>query len=438
MKELVVWMNGEKVGTWKAGRMHKFSYDGSWLASERARSLSLSLPLGARVIQGEAVRNYFDNLLPDNERIRERLRRRYQTGSTDVVDLLEAIGRDCVGAVQLLPKGMAPEGWDGVDAERLRDAQLASIIDGVTAEGPPADEDGLRAFRISIAGAQEKTALLRWKGRWCRPLGATPTSHIIKLPLGLIGGSRRVKAQDSVDNEWLCSKLLAALGLPVAPTDIARFGPHRVLVVQRFDREWMDKGRWLGRLPQEDLCQALGLPPSKKYEVDGGPGMEQCLAVLRGSRNPQDASIFLLAQLAFWLLAATDGHAKNFSIFLHRGDAIELTPLYDVLSMWPYFGDAPSQFNRRKAGLAMGIKSTTKHYLVHTIAARHWHGLAGRNGGQALWQRMLALVDAVPEALARVQSLLPADFPPRTWERISNGMQEHARVFKASLIDLAP
>ncbi|MDP2015768.1 type II toxin-antitoxin system HipA family toxin [Hydrogenophaga sp.] len=436
MKQLVVWMNGEKVATWEAGRTHKLTYEDSWARSSKARSLSLSLPLGAQVIQGDRVRNYFDNLLPDNERIRERLKRRYQTESTEVADLLEAIGRDCVGAVQLLPPGMKPKGWDRIEAEPLQANQVASIIDGVTAEGPAQQEDEDQLFRISIAGAQEKTALLLWKGQWCRPLGATPTSHIVKLPLGLIGGSRRVAAKDSVDNEWLCSKILSALGLPVARTDIASFGHHRVLMVERFDREWMDQGQWMARLPQEDLCQALGLSPAMKYETDKGPGLDKCLEVLRASSNPMDGSYFLLAQLAFWLLAATDGHAKNFSIFLNREDAIELTPIYDVLSMWPYFGSAPSQFNRRKAGLAMGVKSKSKHYLFHTIIARHWHGLAKNNGGTALWERMQALVQSVPAALDRVESALPADFPQRTWGRISVGMREHANTFTAGLVDV--
>jgi serine/threonine-protein kinase HipA len=436
MKQLVVWMNGEKVATWEAGRTHKLTYEDSWARSPKARSLSLSLPLGAQEIQGDPVRNYFDNLLPDNERIRERLKRRYQTESTEVADLLEAIGRDCVGAVQLLPPGMEPKGWERIEAEPLQAHQVASIIDGVTAEGAAQQEDEDQHFRISIAGAQEKTALLLWRGQWCRPLGATPTSHIVKLPLGLIGGSRRVDAKDSVDNEWLCSRILSALGLPVARADIVTFEHHRVLVVERFDREWMDNGRWMARLPQEDLCQALGLPPSMKYESDKGPGLLKCLEVLRASSNPMDASYFLLTQLAFWLLAATDGHAKNFSLFLNQGDAIELTPIYDVISMWPYFGNAPSQFNRRRAGLAMGLKSKSKHHLFHTIVARHWHGIAKSNGGNVLWERMQAMVQAVPQALDRVEAALPEDFPQRTWSRISKGMREHANTFTAGLVDV--
>jgi serine/threonine-protein kinase HipA len=129
-------------------------------------------------------------------------------------------------------------------------------------------------LRISIAGAQEKTALLRMDGQWCRPLGATPTTHILKLPLGLVGG-RRLDLSESVYNEWLCAQLLRELGLPVATTDIGHFDDQTVLVVERFDRQWQDvmPQRWIARIPQEDFCQVLGLPSEDKYEAQGGPGM---------------------------------------------------------------------------------------------------------------------------------------------------------------------
>ena len=136
MKTLCVWMNGQRVATWHTrDASHWLTYDDSWTTSDRARSLSLSLPLGATEIKGEAVRNYFDNLLPDSEQIRQRLRRRYKTASTEVVDLLEAIGRDCVGAVQLLPEGVTPQGWDSIAGQPLSDHDVAQILEGVTSDG---------------------------------------------------------------------------------------------------------------------------------------------------------------------------------------------------------------------------------------------------------------------------------------------------------------
>ena len=437
---LNVWMNGELVGTWTVDRAtHAFIYDRSWLASPKVRSLSLSLPITAsREVRGDAVANYFENLLPDNDRIRERLSRRFRTQGTDAFSLLEAIGRDCVGAVQLLPEGVEPKGWNQVEAAPLTERQIVDVLRAVPADtGPGAPRTDDELFRISIAGAQEKTAFTRFKGRWCRPLGATPTTHIVKLPLGLVGGSRRVDLSDSVANEWLCAQLVSQLGLPVAPTTMLRFGDETVLVVERFDRAWMDDGTWIVRLPQEDFCQALGVPPRRKYEQDGGPGMARCLQLLSGSADPQqDTMAFQLTQLAFWLLGATDGHAKNYSIFLHPGDSYVMTPLYDILSMWPYVGTAPNQFNARQIGLAMVMRAKNVHYKLHTILPRHWHGLAMKHGGPAVWDAMQGLVERVEPAIDAVAARLPSNLDGRTWQAIANGMRAQAARFAAGAAQL--
>jgi serine/threonine-protein kinase HipA len=435
---LGVWMNGERVGHWAVtrGGAHTLTYAPEWLRSSKVRSLSLSLPITpSRDVRGAVVANYFDNLLPDNDRIRQRLSRRFRTRDTEAFSLLQAIGRDCVGAVQLLPDGVEPEGWDRVDAEPLGDAQIAALIDAVPADATlgqaeaPADDD---LFRISLAGAQEKTALTRVGRRWCRPHGATPTTHIVKLPLGVVGGSRRIDLSDSVENEWLCAQLLGALGLHVARTEMAEFGVRKVLVVERFDREWMDGHRWIARLPQEDFCQALGQPPSKKYERDGGPGMRAGLGVLSGSADAEgDRTLFQLAQLAFWLLAATDGHAKNFSIFLGQGDTYTMTPLYDVISVWPYLGEAANEIHWKRASLAMALRGKSAHYTLHGIEARHWHALASKHGGPPVWQAMQALVARVEGAIEAVQPHLPRGFPGRTWDRITRGLRAQARRFEA-------
>ncbi|GAA4343393.1 type II toxin-antitoxin system HipA family toxin [Variovorax defluvii] len=437
MSTLGIWMNGEPVGHWKVERgTSTLTYANEWLQSDKRRSLSLSLPItGARVIRGQVVDNYFDNLLPDNDKIRERLSRRFGTRDADAFSLLEAIGRDCVGAVQLLPEGMAPQGWDRIEAEPLSARDVRKLLDAVPSETPlgqGVDDETL--FRISIAGAQEKTALTRVGKRWCRPHGATPTTHIFKLPLGLVGGSRRVDLSDSVENEWLCGQLLRELGLPVANTEMAEFDSRKVLIVERFDRAWMDGNTWIARLPQEDFCQALGRPAAKKYEKDGGPGMQACLKLLAGSSDAQeDRTTFVLTQLAFWLLAATDGHAKNFSIFLGAGDAYEMTPLYDVISVFPYVGDRADQFRWRTAGLAMALRSKNAHYALHTIQTRHWQALAMKNGGPAVWEAMQAMVQEAEAAIGRVEARLPGSFPEVTWERIANGVRSQARQFAVGL-----
>ena len=398
MPRLDVWMNGELVATWSTDRGHVLTYDKHWVQSPRARALSLSLPITALCeVRGDAVANYFDNLLPDNDAIRRRIRTRYATRSTDAFDLLTAIGRDCVGAVQLLPQGTQPTGFDRLEYAHLSDTEVE--------------------------------ALLRVEGRWARPVGATPTTHILKLPLGTV---TRYDADfsDSVENEWLCAQIVHELGLPVATTKMATFGRQRALVVERFDRQWMDNGTWIARLPQEDLCQATATPRTGKYETDGGPGMARCLDVLGGSESArEDRQQFLLSQLAFWLLAATDGHAKKFSLFLQPGSRYAATPLYDVLSAWPVIGRGANKLPYQEAKLAMAVRSKSTHDRLDSIRARHWRELALRTGGPPIWQAMLAMVQRVPQALKRAHRQLPSDFPAKVWEPIEAGVQRHASLF---------
>jgi len=433
MSALNAWMNGEWVGTWTVQRgTHRFAYTPSWLASDKSRPLSLSLPLTRTLeIRGDAVANYFDNLLPDNERIRERIGRRFRTRSLDTFTLLEAIGRDCVGAVQLLPEGTTPDGWSRIESEPLSDEQVAAALRTVPAD--PTERlagDSARLFRISLAGAQEKTAFLRANDRWCRPLQATPSTHIFKLPLGVIANTSRVEMFDSVENEWLCAQIVRALGLPIASTEMATFDDQHVLIVERFDREWMGEGRWIARLPQEDFCQALGLPPRLKYEEDGGPSVADCLKLLGGSADAEtDRIAFQLAQLTFWLIAAPDGHAKNFSVFLRQDNAYDMTPLYDVLSMWPYVGRRRGQMHLRSVRMAMALRAKNTHYEVYTMHARHWRELAMKNGGPVVWDAMQALVERVGDALDAVEAQLPERFPERIWQPIADGMRRQAERF---------
>ena len=435
---LAIWMNGELVGTWSVDRgSHRLTYDKTWLDSPKRRSLSLSLPItSALEIRGPVVANYFDNLLPDNEKIRERIARRYKTKSIEVFELLQAVGRDCVGAVQLLPEAVEPQGWDEITSEPLSEHQVAEVLRAVPSQallGQAQDDDSLR---ISLAGAQEKTALLFTNKSWHRPLGATPTTHILKLPLGLVGGSRRVDLGDSIENEWLCAQILYYLHLPVATTEMWRFEDQKALVVTRFDRSRQvgERGQeWIARLPQEDFCQALGYPPSKKYEKDDGPGIPDCMRLLAGSSDDGDRQSFALTQLAFWLMGATDGHAKNYSIFLERGDTYITTPLYDVISILPYVGDGTSQLRWRKVGPAMALRSKNVHWHFYDTLPRHWHALAMKYGGPPVWEAMVRIVQLVDPALDHIVRTLPQDFPPRTWDAISQGMRAQAARFLAGL-----
>ncbi|GAA0856310.1 type II toxin-antitoxin system HipA family toxin [Aliiglaciecola litoralis] len=346
-----------------------FKYDPEWLAIEGSRAISLSLPMQESEISDDAVHAYFDNLLPDADAIRKHMTDRLGAESDKPFDLLAKIGKDCVGALTFTTEPLTGEMpslsltplSEGEVAQAIRETRLEKML------GMKSDDD----FRISLAGAQEKTALTKWGGKWCRPHGSTPTTHIFKPPI-FHHESMGIDLSSSVDNEWFCQTFMQQLGMNVANCEIAQFEDQKVLIVERFDRR-LDENNII-RLPQEDICQALGKVSGSKYEDKGGPGSQQVMELLSGSRNAyEDKLEFLKVQIVFWILAAIDGHAKNFSIALNQ-DGYRLTPFYDVLSAYPYFGQGNIQ--PKKIKMAMKVHSKNKHYKWNDIQARHWpeHG----------------------------------------------------------------
>lgn len=418
-KTLSIWTNGQSVGRWTIlpSGESELQYAPNWIASALGRPLSLSLPfsIGNRPIQGAQVNNYFDHLLPDNDSIRQRLVSRFQTSTARAFDLLRAIGRDCVGAVQLLGEDEEPMGFDRIEGKAMSAADVEAYLMRVTA--PPRVlgqlDDDPDDFRISLAGAQEKTALLWHQQQWHKPQGATPTTHIFKLPLGMVGAKHMIDMNSSVENEWLCLQILRSFGLPVAEASMQVFGKRRALIVTRFDRQLHSSGQWWLRLPQEDFCQVTRTPAAQKYEEHGGPGIRSiCKWLEQSTHAERDLRTFLMSQILFWLLGATDGHAKNFSLRLLAQGRYELTPLYDVLSIWPVVGGAAQQIPRQKAKMAMAVWAKNRHYKVNQIQRRHFNATAKECGfSQGAEPMIQEILERTQQILAKVQSSLPLGFP---------------------------
>ena len=431
-RALNVWANGLLMGQWRlpARGPMEFQYAPQWLTSSEARPLSLSLPLSLDnlPIKGEVVGYYFDNLLPDSDSIRKRLHERFHTNRSDAFDLLEAIGRDCVGSIQLLPEDRTPEDVFSIHAEPLDDTAIERLLVSAVTKGAlgRAQEDD-DDFRISIAGAQEKTALIQHHGQWCKPHGSTPTTHIFKLPLGLVG-NMQADMRTSVENEWLCSKILEGYGIDVAQCEIGHFGAQKALIVERFDRQLHHSGNYWLRLPQEDFCQATGTPASRKYEVDGGPGLIEIAKILQGSVvRDDDLTTFMRAQVVFWMLAAMDGHAKNFSIKLLPSGRYQLTKLYDVLSAWPVIGDGSNQLDWHKVKLAMAMHGKNVHYRLKEIQRRHFNETARRCGlGDNMESIIQDIIERTPSVLSQAGSNLPQGFPAEVFDIIATGVQNMA------------
>ncbi len=432
-KTLAVWMNGIHVGDLAKGVSGAltFAYTSEWLATGGARPVSLSMPLQHRGYSGEIVYNYFDNLLPDNTQIRNRIQTRFKAPTSHPFDLLSAIGMDCVGAVQIVPNDQVPRDVRCIEGERLNDTQIAQLLGNYRAAPLGMSEEDGDAFRISIAGAQEKTALLWKDDAWHRPIGTTPTTHIFKLPIGKIEHSG-MDLSESCENEWLCLKIAEAFGLPVCHTEVATFDGMKALVVERFDRRHGDG--WIMRLPQEDMCQALGVSPNIKYESDGGPGIKSIMRLLLQSREAKhDRALFLKSQVLFWLLAAIDGHAKNFSVFIEPEGRFRMTPLYDIMSAYPLL--ANKQLQAKKIKMAMAISGKNRHYLWHTIQPRHFLSTAKQAGFNEKTARTLVveMMDAVDEVIARIEAMIPDGFPDTIATPILTSMRKQRDRYAAGL-----
>ena len=383
------------------------------------------MPLREDTYDGDPVVAVFDNLLPDNFEIRRRLAERSSAADADFFSLLSEVGRDCVGAMQLLPEGEEPGPAGLIDGNAIDTDEIARILANLATS--PLGVGEHEEFRISLAGAQEKTALLFWKGDWHTPLGATATTHILKPEIGQRNDG--IDFSLSVENEHLCMRLIAMLGLSAAATRMEKFGDKKVLVVERFDRLWTKDGRLL-RLPQEDCCQSLSFPPARKYESDGGPGLPDLLELFMSSDEPmRDRKMIMKAAIVFWLLAATDGHAKNFSLFLHPHGGFSLTPLYDVMSIQPNF-DA-GQLRQRDMKMSMAI-GKNRHYVVREFVPRHFLETAAFSGmGESIVREIFEeLLEGGEAAISNVANDLPPDFPEALFESVTEGFRRRLRLLE--------
>lgn len=424
-----------------AGRLLKeasgaiaFQYAETWLAWEHGFPISLSLPMRETAYAGETVVAVFDNLLPDSPTVRRRVAERTGAQGSDSFSLLERIGRDCVGAMQFLPDDVIVDGLTPIEGEPISEVEIEQLLANLTRA--PLGIDLEHEFRISVAGAQEKTALLFHEGQWLRPAGTTPTTHILKPQLGEIPTAfGMIDMANSVENEHYCLKLMEAFGLPVARTEIATFGARKVLVVERFDRRWRNEAQLL-RLPQEDCCQALGIPSAQKYQSHGGPSAVGILKLLGGGDNPlEDQAAFLKSQILFWLIGATDGHAKNFSIFIRPGGRYELTPFYDVLSAQPVFDARHIPHNKYKLAMSAGA---SRKYQILNITGPHFIETAKEAGiGPTIITKVVTeIIRDAAMAPDHALSSMPEGFETSIHESIATAIHARLRQLELALAEL--
>lgn len=399
MTELDIVIEGDLMGRIRANKTGRLTldYESSWRDSARGHSLSVSMPLAQVTYTHKPVWSYLWNLLPENPNVLQRWGQQYHVSAANPFTLLAHVGADVPGAAQFFP----PERLDEIRAEQ-RPAidwmtidelaqRLRQLRDDVAAVRRPGD-----IGKMSLPGAQAKTAY-HWDertNRWGVPGGRAPTTHIIKPCIPAFGGL--------VENEHLCQDIAARLGMPSAHSSVLALD-QTYIVIERYDRlPPPPESPFVQRVHQEDMCQAFGLMPGKKYQQDGGPGIAEIVTLLRrvSSEPATDVDRFLDANIFNWLIGGTDAHAKNYSLLIGARNEIRLAPLYDLSSQLPY----PNLIEQR---VAMKIGS---RYDIPLIDITDWRKLAAACtlDEERMLSRLSHMADALPDTIsaAREQALI--------------------------------
>lgn len=353
-KVLHVLMHGQPMGLLIAkGNAVSFRYEDSWRDRPDSIPLSLSMPLSAKEHDNKVVSPYLWNLLPDNLEILRSWARNFGV-KMNAFALLSYTGEDLAGAAQIV----RPERLQAITTQQapvvqwLDEAEIARRLRELRVNRAAWSQPGDVGY-FSLPGAQPKMALHRQADRWGIPAGRTPTTHILKPPGQDFDGF--------AENEHLCLRLAHRLGLPVANSAVMLFEDEPAFVAERFDRVLLH-GELL-RVHTEDLCQALGVHPERKYQNMGGPGPRQILQLLANeSSHPQEDCATFFDAIAFnYLIGGTDAHAKNYTL-LHGIGRVRLAPLYDIASAFPYY-DAKQLKLAMKMGNHYALTGITDHDL---------------------------------------------------------------------------
>lgn len=319
MVTLAVWMYGRQVGVLSRSRRElSFAYSEGAIELGAGRPLvSTSMPVRARPYGDGVAKPFFDGLLPEGE-ARRMIAYDFDLDPSDVFGLLAALGRDCAGALVIVPEA-EQLGEAGVP-EPISDAEVAERIRKLRVAPLGVDQ----RVRASLAGMQEKLLLARVDEGWGLPVDGAPSTHILK--------PRHPFLQDLVVNEAFCMRIAYQLGVRAASVDVGVFDDLEVLVVERYDRALGDDGVNVMRLHQEDFCQAYALDADRKYEERGGPSLSRCAELLERWSSGDELNRLLDIVTLNVVVGNADAHAKNLSILHTPGGEVQLAPAYDVMS----------------------------------------------------------------------------------------------------------
>jgi serine/threonine-protein kinase HipA len=417
--ELVTLLGEQEVGRVRLDGRGRLSlvYSADWPNQPGTYPLSVTMPLSHPEHGHRVVEAFLRNLLPDDPAVQRRWALKHRVASNDLLGLLAKVGQDCAGAVHFrLPEQSHDPPNPAI--EWLETAAVAERLRGLWNDAS-AWRRASDAGQFTLSGVQPKTALYRDGQRWGIPSGSVPTTHILKI--GAIDDNAYPR------NEHFCLSLAGALGLPVASSRVEQFDDEVAIAVERFDR--IRTGTGIVRIHQEDLCQALAVLPSAKYESDGGPSCRTIVDAIREySMDPDyDVGNFVAALVYNWLIAGADGHAKNYALRILAGAQVSHAPLFDISSTLPYTKDVG------KIELSMAIGGHTK---LAEIGPPQWRKLMRDLSleEEAVKSAMTEMVERTPDLASQLLTRCNAEgLAHPMLDRVAAAISDRARQCRAEL-----
>ncbi|SKK33908.1 type II toxin-antitoxin system HipA family toxin [Mycobacteroides abscessus] len=405
-QDLVVVLNGQVAGviTHEYSRP-SFTYTDTYINAD-GTPLSLSMPRRPGHTFGHrTVAPWLAGLLPDDPRVRQHWAREYGVAPENSSALLEHIGRDCAGAVQIATVDTVSDVLSQTGhLEPASDKQIGQRLRQLHTQS---DQWARAQDRWSLAGHQSKFTIARTPDGWAFTHGNAASTHIVKPGI--------TRYDNQALNEHLCQSALAAVGLAAASTQYLEFDGTPAIVVSRYDRLHTGDDT-IVRIHQEDMCQALSVWPHKKYASDGGPAAVTIAELLSKQATQQDVDRFTDAVIAQYLLGAPDAHAKNYSIIL-AGDDAALAPLYDVASSLPYDPDPRSTLSR----VAMPIAGQSRFGDLSYHRIERFATNTGTDPDR-LVATTRALAETLPDAITDAAQHIPPDIIGEFGTRLRDGV----------------
>ncbi len=411
-KQLSVMINGEVIGFATQDRDGDITF---YYKEDASRALSLSLPITAdkKRYKRKACRGYFDGLLPEGVHVREAIARRYGISANNNFSILRAIGDDCAGAVSFHPSdyksietSVEPTILTG---DAISDDELERLLSELPSKPLAIGLDG--NVRLSLAGAQDKTALLFIGDKAHKPSHGIPSTHILKPNIASF--------EETVANEYICLQTAERMGIKVPRIDIKTVGNTPYFLIQRYDRSYSDNK--VERVHQEDFCQALNIQCVRKYEKDGGPSFKQCFELLAHCDSQLTAKLELMNRVIFnYLIGNNDAHGKNFSFLYKQAKNVELSPAYDILCTQVYPGISTE--------MAMRIG---KQYIHAQVKLKDWQLFAKdcNIDFNLLRTTILSQAEQLPETLQNVIE----SFDNRIGKKILDIVHQNIKLVKKEL-----